>query len=120
MRSHGVPNFPDPRPNGGVVIPSNIDPNSPAFVSAQKACNKLVPSAAGPGSRTSESRKLELLALAKCIRRHGVPNFPDPTSHPSPTSGANAIGGGGAFLVIPDPPTPAFQHAISVCGFRLP
>ncbi len=120
MRSHGVPNFPDPRATGGLVIPSNINPNAPAFVSAQQQCNRLVPAAAGPGSALSESRKLGFLKLAKCIRGHGLPNFPDPTTKPSPASGGNAVGGGGVFLVIPDPSSPAFKHAASACGFRLP
>ena len=51
MRSHGVPNFPDPTfqtgPNGGVGVGirignnSGIDPNSPAFQEAQKACGSI-------------------------------------------------------------------------------
>ena len=46
MRAHGVTNFPDPGsgPNGGVgikVTPGNgLDPNSPTFQAAQKACQK--------------------------------------------------------------------------------
>jgi hypothetical protein len=43
MRSHGVPNFPDPTfTNGGAELQlragSGIDPNSPAFKAAQAAC----------------------------------------------------------------------------------
>ena len=46
MRSHGVPNFPDPKfpSGGGVGIQLNgngIDPNSPAFQAAQKACGSI-------------------------------------------------------------------------------
>ena len=119
MRSHGVPNFPDPQPGHGLVIPNSINPNAPAFVSAQRECNRVLP-AAGPGSAPSESRKLSYLKLARCIRRHGMPNFPDPTSNPSPAGGGNALGGGGVFLAIPNPPTAAFKHAASQCGFQLP
>jgi hypothetical protein len=48
MRSHGVPNFPDPKASGGgmeLAIPKSagIDPNSPQFKAAQKACQKLLP-----------------------------------------------------------------------------
>jgi hypothetical protein len=53
MRSHGVPNFPDPEfhSGGGVGIrigskkggPSGIDPNSPQFKAAQKACQSDLP-----------------------------------------------------------------------------
>jgi hypothetical protein len=47
MRSHGVPKFPDPKfdPNGGSLlkIGKDVNPNSPQFQAAQKACSKLVP-----------------------------------------------------------------------------
>jgi hypothetical protein len=47
MRSHGVPKFPDPKfqPNGGTMmtIGKDVNPNSPQFKAAQKACRKLVP-----------------------------------------------------------------------------
>jgi len=43
MRSHGITNFPDPTFQGNRValqlrVGTGIDPNSPAFQSAQKAC----------------------------------------------------------------------------------
>jgi len=59
MRSHGVPNFPDPEfhsGGGGVRIRiggkgSGIDPNSPQFKAAQKTCQSDLPrpKGAGPG-----------------------------------------------------------------------
>jgi hypothetical protein len=62
MRTHGVPNFPDPefsRSGGGVGIrigekksgPSRIDPSSPQFQAAQKACQSIMPGPkGGPGN----------------------------------------------------------------------
>lgn len=62
MRTHGVPNFPDPefsRASGGGGIriggkqggPSRIDPNSPQFQAAQKACQSIMPGPkVGPGN----------------------------------------------------------------------
>jgi len=49
MRSHGVPNFPDPitGPTGGQAInlkPAHIDPDSPIVQSANRACQKIIPS----------------------------------------------------------------------------
>lgn len=47
MRTHGVPNFPDPKIttiNGGTAVSSGgpgINPQSPAFQQAQKECQKL-------------------------------------------------------------------------------
>jgi hypothetical protein len=51
MRSHGVTSFPDPTRNGGGVglQVTGIDPNSPIFQRAQKACGSLQPGGAGSG-----------------------------------------------------------------------
>jgi len=40
MRTHGVPNFPDPLPGGGYDYPGSINPNSPAFQRASNECQK--------------------------------------------------------------------------------
>ena len=56
MRSHGVPKFPDPKAGGQMTLgtKAGVDPNTPQFQAAQKACQKLVPGgpivAAPPGS----------------------------------------------------------------------
>jgi hypothetical protein len=56
MRSHGLPNFPDPKFEGGGVRmslhagPGGIDPSSPQFQAAQKACQGDLPfPKGGPG-----------------------------------------------------------------------
>jgi hypothetical protein len=122
MRSHGVPNFPDPSPGGPSVIPNWINPQAPAFKSAEKPCARYLGGGSGQGSG-SESEKLQLLNLAKCLRAHGLPNFPDPTTSPPPapppgSHTGNAIGIGGAYLVIP-PRSPALERAAAACGFKL-
>jgi hypothetical protein len=46
MRSHGVPDFPDPTFENNTVtfnIPPNIDPNSSQAKSAEAICVKLIP-----------------------------------------------------------------------------
>jgi hypothetical protein len=50
MRSHGVPNFPEPNSNGQLFVqvtggPANnpLNPNSPQFQAASKACRSLQP-----------------------------------------------------------------------------
>jgi len=40
MRTHGVPNFPDPLPGGGYEYSGSINPNSPAFQRASNQCQK--------------------------------------------------------------------------------
>jgi hypothetical protein len=52
MRAHGLPKFPDPQTSGGGMRlsldrRSGIDPSSPIFQAAQKACQKLLPGKAG-------------------------------------------------------------------------
>jgi len=121
MRSHGVPNLPDPSSGGGIQIPQGVSPQSPAFQSAQKACGSLIPGPTG-GGPGSETRKLALLHLAQCMRRHGISSFPDPTAGaPSgpPAGGGIAFGAPGSFLSIPQTmiQSPGFRQAASACGF---
>jgi len=122
MRAHGVSNFPDPAAGGPLVLPDSINPDAPAFQSAQRACSKLLPGG-GPGGASSASVRLAMLKVARCLRAHGLPDFPDPTSTPpSPAGqpGGLALGRGGWFLVVSDPQAPAFRRAAAVCHFPLP
>jgi hypothetical protein len=45
MRENGVPNFPDPNPDGGIALDSKLglDPESPTFQAAQKKCEQFMP-----------------------------------------------------------------------------
>jgi hypothetical protein len=86
MRDNGVTNFPDPQVNGNhltLQITPSISASS-AFKSAQKACAYLVPAGAGhinsPSPAEQTARAEGLLAFAACVRKHGFPSFPDPTS----------------------------------------
>lgn len=109
MRDHGVPSFPDPQTNAGIQIPVALAKNpSPAFTSAMHACKYLMPADAHPPA-VSASQKAAALKLAQCMRKHGVPNYPDPTyqdGHLVPPSIANpAI----------NPAAPAFSAASKAC-----
>jgi hypothetical protein len=121
MRAHGVPNFHDPSAGGGIQIPNGVNPSSPAFQSAQRACRKLLPGGAPPRAPAPESVKLAMLKLAQCIRKHGFPTFPDPMSTPpAPGTGFGlAFGRPGAFIAVPQGmlQSPAFNQAAAKCGF---
>jgi hypothetical protein len=83
MHSHGVPNFPDPNSSG--QIPKDqiiaLDPSSPQFQAAQRTCARLWPyGSPGQNAAQGQAHTAALLAFAHCIRSHGFPNFPDPTS----------------------------------------
>jgi hypothetical protein len=43
MRSHGEPRFPDPAANGSITLPPGVNPESPQFKAAEKACQSLMP-----------------------------------------------------------------------------
>ncbi|MGI8507072.1 MAG: hypothetical protein ACR2MK_09795 [Solirubrobacteraceae bacterium] len=109
MRSHGVPDFPDPSSNGGLRLRvgpgSRLNPQSPAFQSAQQTCRKLLPGG-GPPRTVPEAQRRAAIANAQCMRTHGVPDFPDPTFPP----------GGGIRITAVDPQSPAFQAASKACG----
>lgn len=116
VRSHGLPNYPDPSVSGPAVIAPNsaINPQSPAYQSAYKACAKLQPGGNVQRPGPTESDKLAALRWAGCLRKHGMPNFPDPT-----TSSGEGLGYRGLlFPVGPgfDPHSPAFKQATAACG----
>jgi len=89
MRNHGVNNFPDPKVTtsaGGTSVAIGINPSisgQPAFKSAQKACQHILGNPrSGPDSSPAQqhARTQALIAFARCLRSHGFPNFPDPSS----------------------------------------
>jgi hypothetical protein len=127
MRSHGVPNFPDPKVSGHRIqisgSSSGVNPQSPAFKSAQQSCNHLLPGG-GPGSGPpSPQAKAQMLHISQCMRAHGISGFPDPKSGSPPSSKAGysaVMGGGGYYLAIPnsiDTNSPAFKQAAAACNF---
>lgn len=123
MRSHGVPNFPDPTGNGqgGIEIQATqragsgpslkvngVPVSAPAFQSAQQACQSLLPNGGHP-PQLSASQKQAMLQFSQCMRTHGVPSFPDPTFGNGRVS-VQIRGGSGL-----DPNSPAFKAAQQAC-----
>ena len=93
MRAHGVPNFPDPDAAGNIVqhVSGGQPPdNGPRAQAADSTCHHLL-SGGGTGSPAVQRRIVsELLRLARCMRAHGEPNFPDPTVSSAP-AGADTV-----------------------------
>jgi hypothetical protein len=82
MRAHGVPQFPDPKQQGnGASLTldrsSGINPDSAQFKAAQQACRAYAPGGGTNGTVPAKVRQ-QALAFSACMRKHGVPNFPDP------------------------------------------
>jgi hypothetical protein len=128
MRSHGVPNFPDPSPGGGINLDNipGISPSSPAFTGAQRACNSLLPVKRPPSTPPSARAFARLLRWAQCMRAHGISGLPDPKPDPPPSPGSpgatryGTLMGDGAYWVgIPssiDAHSPGFMRLATACG----
>ena len=126
MRSHRVPDFPDPNSQGefrlrpvevehGRTTPiEDLIPSSPAFQAAQRACGPF----GSAGQRvTAEQEGQEFqksLKAAACMRANGALNYPDPT----------LINGTIDHNFNPslniNPSSPAFLHAAKKCGHGQP
>jgi hypothetical protein len=119
MRSHGVPNFPDPSASGSISITSGsgINPQSTQVQDAQNTCDKLLSLGKQTPSPAQQAQALaSALKFSKCMRSHGVTNFPDPQSS-----------SGGAHITLKikassglDPSSPIFQTAQKACQGNLP
>ena len=110
IRSHGVPSFPDPTSPREFKLYVASSEGSPAFRSAETACEHVLPGG-GPPSQTAAQRQAQIvaaLAFAQCLRSHGLPNFPDPTSRRQITHEMLANAG-------IDPRQPTVLHAADAC-----
>ena len=128
MRSHGVQNFPDPPTGSGgglqiaqsqsnnsgpVTKVNGVAVSSPAFQSAMEICNKDLPHG-HPSAAQTEQAKQQALAFSRCMRAHGVTDFPDPQFVGGPDGNTGVrIKLTGAGL---NPQSPAFQKAQGECG----
>jgi hypothetical protein len=103
MRSHGVPNFPDPDSSGQLpkADAQQLGVTSSELQAAQQACQSLLPNDGGAINASSIDQCMmaddcprtlvrqvlnEERNFAQCMRSHGVPNWPDPSidSHGRP------------------------------------
>ncbi|HTC71057.1 MAG TPA: hypothetical protein VK662_15915 [Acidothermaceae bacterium] len=114
MRGHGISDFPDPDSSGQIDLKgaalqggpnSDLNGTSPQFQAASTACKSLQPTESTAQQHQDATRAL---MWARCMRTHGITNFPDPDS-------------GGGFHVAAiradgvDVTTPRFQAAATAC-----
>lgn len=108
MRSHGVPSFPDPD-SQGQFLPIQEGRNGvsqQAVQSAQNACRHLQPGGGAGTSQQQQARLTQALGFARCMRAHGVSDFPDPST---------SNGGIGYNLSGVDTHSPQYQSAQQAC-----
>jgi hypothetical protein len=81
MRSHGIADFPDPS-TAPRQYKNAFETKSPAFHSALLSCQHLLPGGAVRANNAppSQAQMAAELAFARCLRSHGFPSFPDPSS----------------------------------------
>jgi hypothetical protein len=110
MRSNGVSAYPDPSGSGAPPKESvqQLGVSTAQFTAAEHSCRNLLPNGGRPPSRSQQAQvTAQALSFSRCVRSHGVPNFPDP----------------GSDGRIPDPATvginqgsPKFQAANDACA----
>jgi hypothetical protein len=124
MRDHGVTNYPDPSSAGINIKGTGINPNSPAFKSAQAICSKQMPSGAIQ-THAREQQIKQATETAECMRNRGVTGFPDPivTSKPttfSPSEYSSVQYNNGILIAVPksiNEQSPAYEAAAKACNF---
>ena len=85
MRSHGVPNWPDPN-TSGVFDKSKLQQlgvSEPRVHAVSIACGHLLPNGGSGPQETAQQKRTRVadaLAFARCVRARGFPSFPDPTN----------------------------------------
>ena len=113
MRENGVEKFPDPDANGGTRIAvgpdSGIDPEE--FEAASKKCEQYREDIRPQLSEAEQAEfKEKALEHSRCMREHGIENFPDP----------QFSGDGKVTMALKrgevDPEDPDFKAAEKECG----
>lgn len=108
MRENGVPDFPDPTFNGkggvGISLPDGAD--RAKVDAANEKCKQYLPNG-GQAPTIDPTMIAQLRTFARCMREHGLPNFPDPTGSGLQVNG-NEPG------MSPDDPT--FKAAQAACA----
>lgn len=119
MRTHGVPNFPDPGSNGIIAIQGggaakakgtsgrNQSVGGAQMTRASNACRHLLPNGGVPTAAQRQQLANQGLKFAECMRAHGISNYPDPSTGGGPTT----IGGSGINIQ-----SPQFQAANRACS----
>ena len=134
IRVHGVPSYPDP--NGDGVLPKTsaqrLGVSSSALQAAQSACQHLLPSNGGTLNADSfrqcmlagdcpqalvRQAMTEMLRFSRCMRAHGVPNWPDPTIG---AQGGPYFDLSGHGFSRQQARSPQLNRKSSECGYEMP
>jgi hypothetical protein len=117
LRDHGVAGMADPTVNSQgqmqLKLPDGVSPQT--FSAANQACQsyqQAAAQAANGGKPLPKPDPTKLLNYSKCMRAHGLPDFPDPGAH-----GLEISAGPNSDL---NPNSPTFQAAQKACQSKQP
>jgi hypothetical protein len=113
MRAHGESGFPDPQPNGSILVgpQDHLAQGSPQFAAANKACQHLLPPSRPMTAAQQRQLTQKLLKWVACLRSHGAPDMPDPQVNAQGVEFHGPPGG---------PNAPQFKAAQQACRKLLP
>jgi hypothetical protein len=107
IRDNGVPDFPDPDPDGQLRGPAHEKQNAPKFQAAQEKCRNLAQG--GEHERSDPAAVEQLRKFSQCMRDNGLPDFPDPDAN-------GQLRGAGHE----QQDTPTYRAAMEACRQKLP
>jgi hypothetical protein len=119
MRSHGVPNFPDPSSGGGIPKETGqqLGVSESQLSMAQNDCRHLIPPGQALSGQTSQTvttqQQQDYLKVTACMHSRGFPSFPEPSF-----SGGQVEFAEVQHLV--DINSPQFTQAYHVCQKLIP
>jgi hypothetical protein len=106
-RANGMPNLPDPQidSSGRASFPNGTpEPTARVRRACQSIYDRLPASARGEEARPPADMQA-LLRFARCMREHGMTDFPDPDAEGNFNAPAGAT----------DPKSPRFKSALQAC-----
>jgi hypothetical protein len=111
VRDQGFPWYPDPQPDGGLVVhnPDGVDQSK--LAKAEKTCQKYQPGQGQQGPVPAADLK-KIQQMAQCVRDHGFAKYPDPDANGSITIDSQVLG--------VEPNDPAFRKAMQECQKFMP
>jgi hypothetical protein len=121
MRSHGVPEYPDPAPGNALadglpkVSPQELQVSNVQYQAAQHACAHVLPNDGQPTQAQAAEDLTAMRRFAQCMRSHGVPGWPDPTDDPAYGWGFNLL-----HVTGFDPSSTQIDNLMDECDRALP
>lgn len=100
VRARGVPNYPDPGSNGQIPkeTAQQVGVSNSRLQAALDACQHLLPNTGNVDDNPAALSQWwnQMLRFTRCMRSHGVPNWPGPSPYPPdrvrPTFNLHAAG----------------------------